>query len=190
MRYFESTWSHTWVSGTHSVVVCAVDVPGHAEISDLDQQVFPDQAVPGGQVPVDKVLGGQVDHAGGDLLGDVQHLGLGELHRDAVLAIHDEHGVGTVGPVHRQVRVKGSEGSVRVPPVAWLDSPEELVQVSVFHVLKDHDERVALHAHAVEGDDVLVLQVGEELRLSVEVRPAAFVGFFQGLDRGHGHEEQ
>lgn len=139
---------------------------------------------------MDKVLGGQVDHAGGDLLGDVQHLGLGELHRDAVLAVHDEHGVGTVGPVHRQVRVKVSDGSDRIPTKAWLHSPQELVQVSVFHVFKHHDERVALHAHAVEGDDVLVLQVGEELGLSVEVRPAALVGFFQGLDKGHGHEEQ
>ncbi|TNN53347.1 hypothetical protein EYF80_036414 [Liparis tanakae] len=44
-------------------------------------------AVPGCQVSVDEVLRGQVDHAGRDLLGDVQHLGLGELHQDAVLAV-------------------------------------------------------------------------------------------------------
>lgn len=69
-------------------------------------------------------------------------------------------------------------------PGARLGSPEELVQVPVFHVLEHHDERVALHAHAVEGDDVLVLQVGEELGLPVEVRPAALVGFLQGLDGG------
>lgn len=60
----------------------------------------------------------------------------------------------------------------------------------MFHILKHHDERVALHAHAVEGDDVLVLQVGEELGLSVEVRPAALVGFFQGLNRARREEEQ
>lgn len=54
---------------------------------------------------MDKVLGGQIDHAGGNLLGDVQHLGLGQLHRDAVLAVHDEQRVGTVGPVHRHATV-------------------------------------------------------------------------------------
>lgn len=31
---------------------------------------------------------------------------------------------------------------------------------------------------------MLVLQVGEELGLPVEVRPAALVGFLQGLDGG------
>lgn len=60
----------------------------------------------------------------------------------------------------------------------------------MFHILEHHDERVALHAHAVEGDDVLVLQVGEELGLPVEVRPAALVGFFQGLTQRHRVEEQ
>lgn len=60
-------------------------------------------------------------------------------------------------------------------------SPEELVKVPMFHIFKHHDERVALHTHTVEGDDVFVLQVGEELRLSVEVCSAALVGFFQGL---------
>lgn len=55
---------------------------------------------------MDEVLGGQVDHPGGDLLGDVEHLGLGQLHRDAVLAVHDEHGVGTVGPVRTPPVVK------------------------------------------------------------------------------------
>lgn len=83
---------------TDSVVVCAVHVPGHAKVSDLDQQVFPDQAVPGGQVSVDKVLRGQVNHASSNLLGNVQHLGLCELHQDAVLTVCHEYCVGTVGP--------------------------------------------------------------------------------------------
>lgn len=54
----------------------------------------------------------------------------------------------------------------------------------MFHVFKHHDERVALDAHPVEGDDVFVLQVGEKLRLPVEVRSAALVGLFQGLTEG------
>ena len=52
----------------------------------------------------------------------------------------------------------------------------------MLHVLKHHDERVALHAHAVERHDVLVLQVGQKLRLPVEVRPAALAGLLQRLD--------
>lgn len=71
----------------HSVVVCAVDVSGHSKVSDLDQQVLPYQAVPCSQVSVDEVLRGQVHHASSDLLGDVQHLGLGELHQDVVVTI-------------------------------------------------------------------------------------------------------
>lgn len=86
------------VSGTHPVVVGAVDVSGHAKVSYLDQQVFSDQAVPGCQVSVDKVLRGQVDHASSNLLGNVQHLGLCELHQDTVLTVCHEHGVRTVGP--------------------------------------------------------------------------------------------
>lgn len=72
---------------THSIVVCAVNISGHAKVSYLDQQVFSYQAVPGSQVSVYKVLGGQVDHASSNLLGNVQHLGLGELHQDAVLTV-------------------------------------------------------------------------------------------------------
>lgn len=75
------------IKTTHPVVVRAVDVSGHAKVSDLDQQVFSYQAVPGCQVSVDKVLGGQVDHASSNLLGNVQHLGLCELHQDAVLTV-------------------------------------------------------------------------------------------------------
>ena len=83
---------------SYSVVVRAVHISGHAEVSDLDQQVLPHQTVPGGQVPVDKVLGGQVDHAGCDLLGDVQHLRLGQLHLDAVLAVGHQDRVRAMRP--------------------------------------------------------------------------------------------
>lgn len=59
--------------------------------------------------------------------------------------------------------------------------PEELVQVPVLHVLKHHDERIALHTHAVERDDVLVLQVGQQLRFTVEILPGIFTGLFKCL---------
>lgn len=51
----------------------------------------------------------------------------------------------------------------------------------MLHVLEHHNERVAVDTHAVEGDDVLVLEVGEELRLSVEVSSAALAGLLQSL---------
>ena len=86
---------------THSVVVCAVNVSWHAKVSYLDQQVFSYQAVPGCQVSVDEVLGGQVDHASGNLLGNVQHLGLGELHQDTVLTVCHQHCIRAVGPAPR-----------------------------------------------------------------------------------------
>lgn len=59
---------------THPIVVCAVDVSGHAEVSDLHHQALAHQAVAGCQVAVDEVQRRQVDHARGDLGGDVQHL--------------------------------------------------------------------------------------------------------------------
>lgn len=59
--------------------------------------------------------------------------------------------------------------------------PEELVEVSVFHVLEHHDEGVALHADAVEGDDVFVLKVGQQLSLAVEVLPGILTGLFKSL---------
>lgn len=60
---------------TYPVVITAVDVPGHAEISNLDQKAVANQAIAGCEISVDKVLRGQVDHAGGNLGSDVQHLG-------------------------------------------------------------------------------------------------------------------
>lgn len=59
--------------------------------------------------------------------------------------------------------------------------PEELVEVSVLHVLEHHDKGITLYTHAVKRDDVLMLQVGQKLRLSVEVGPSALARLFQGL---------
>lgn len=96
----------------YPVVVGAVDVPGHAEVSDLHQQVGPHQAVPGGQVPVYEVLGGQVDHARGDLAGDVQHLGEPQLaFRLAWLPVYKDHGIWPMGPAGVGGEGRGRENS-------------------------------------------------------------------------------
>lgn len=60
----------------------------------------------------------------------------------------------------------------------------------MFHIFKHHDEWVALHTHAIEGDNVFVLQVGEELGLSVEVRPAALAGLLQSLAKKSNTQRQ
>ena len=71
-----------------------------------------------------------------------------------------------------------------VPPQG-VNAPEELVEIAVLHVLEHHDEGVPVHTHAVELDDVLVLQVGEQLGLPLEVLPGRQGGILQGLG-GHG----
>lgn len=82
---------------SYPVVVTAVDVPGHAEVSDLDQKAVAHQAVAGCQISVNKVLGGQVHHAWGNLGCDVQHLGKAQFAVGLQwLAVHQDHGVWTV----------------------------------------------------------------------------------------------
>lgn len=60
----------------------------------------------------------------------------------------------------------------------------------MLHVLEDHDERVALHADAIELDDVLVLEVGQQLGLAVEVLASVVAGVLQRLGRGAEGENQ
>lgn len=51
----------------------------------------------------------------------------------------------------------------------------------MLHVLKDHDEGVPVATHPIELDNVLVLQVGEQLRLPLEVLPGRQGRVLQGL---------
>lgn len=44
-----------------------------------------------------------------------------------------------------------------------------LVQVSTFHVLGDHAERIAAHTHPQKTDDVGILEAGQDLHLFQEV---------------------
>lgn len=50
-----------------------------------------------------KVLRGQVDHAGCYLLGNVQHLTLGQLHGPGGLALGHQNSIGSMSPVRGQV---------------------------------------------------------------------------------------
>lgn len=51
----------------------------------------------------------------------------------------------------------------------------------MLHVFEHHDERVSIHANSVKLHDVLVLQVGEELGLTLEILPRRQRGILQGL---------
>lgn len=84
--------------------VCASLVPVGCQVSDG----------PRCQVAVHKVLRRQVHHARCDLLGDVQHLGLGQLHRPGVLALGHQHGVGTVSPAREQAEGRERKRKVSV----------------------------------------------------------------------------
>lgn len=81
---------------THPVVVCAVDVSRHAEVPDLDHQALSHQTVAGRQVAVDKVQRCQVDHARGDLGGDLQHLRQSELTQRGHLGLLQDTSIGAV----------------------------------------------------------------------------------------------
>lgn len=59
----------------------------------------------------------------------------------------------------------------------------------MFHVLKDHDEWVALHTNAIELDNVLMLEVGQQLSFTVKVLAGIVTGVLQRLlKRGHQRE--
>lgn len=59
----------------------------------------------------------------------------------------------------------------------------------MLHVLKDHDEWVALHTDTVELDNVLVLEVGQQLGFAMKVLASIVAGVLQRLSkRGHQRE--
>lgn len=96
--------NQTIPADAYPVVVTAVDVPGHAEVSNLHQQAVAHQAVAGSQISVHKVLGGQVNHAWGNLGGNVQHLGKAQLSVGLQwLAIYQDHGIWAVGSVLQRI---------------------------------------------------------------------------------------
>lgn len=86
-------------AATHPVVIGAVDVSGHAKVSDLDHQALSHQTVAGCQVAVDEVQGRQVHHARGDLGSNVQHLGQCELTQRGHLRLLQDTSVRAVSSV-------------------------------------------------------------------------------------------
>lgn len=56
---------------------------------------------------------------------------------------------------------------------------QELVQVSIFHVLSDHAQRVRVHAHRQQTDNVGIPQTRHDPDLLQEVIPAAQQGHKQ-----------
>lgn len=56
------------------------------------------------------------------------------------------------------------------------------------HVLEDHEEWAALGADTKEAYNVLVLQHGEQLGLTLEVLPGALGHLLQHLKGGRGQD--
>lgn len=54
----------------------------------------------------------------------------------------------------------------------------------MLHVLEDHDEWVTITTNAVKLDDVLMLQVGKQLCLPLEILAGCQGGVFQCLKEG------
>lgn len=61
--------------------------------------------------------------------------------------------------------------------------PEKFIEISVFHVLKDHDERVSIHTHSIELYYMLVLEVGQQFSLTLEIFPGCKSGILQSLGK-------
>lgn len=47
--------------------------------------------------------------------------------------------------------------------------PEKFVEIAMLHVLKDHDERVTIHTHTIELHNVIMLKIGQQLCLTLEI---------------------
>lgn len=62
-----------------------------------------------------------------------------------------------------------------------MDLPEEFVEISMLHILKDHDEWITLNTDTIEFDNVLMLQVSQKFCLTVEVLAGIITGIFQCL---------
>lgn len=59
----------------------------------------------------------------------------------------------------------------------------------MLHVLKDHDEWVALHTDTVELDNVLVLEVGQQLSFPMKVLACIVAGVLQRLSKWRHQRE-
>lgn len=56
------------------------------------------------------------------------------------------------------------------------------------HVLEHHGEGFPVRTHSVEADDVLMLEDGQELGLTLEVLASRLVGVLQRLHEKDGQE--
>lgn len=61
--------------------------------------------------------------------------------------------------------------------------PEKFIEISMLHVLKDHDERVTIHTDAIELDDVIMLKIGQQLRFTLEILSGGQSGILKSLER-------
>ena len=76
---------------------------------------------------------------------------------------------------------QGSKPGARDQHSSQVHTPEKAVEVTVSHVLNDHEQWAALGADSKEAHNVLVLQHGEQLSLALEVLPRTLRHLLQSL---------
>lgn len=72
--------------------------------------------------------------------------------------------------------------------VYLLKLPEELIEISMLHIFKDHDEWVPIHTNTIEFNYVLMLQVGQQFSLTLEILPGSKSGVLKSLKRERERE--
>lgn len=102
----ESTvWSQGKALGTkdpYTVIVGAVDIPAHAEITNLDHQSLAHQTVSCGQVPVHKMKTCQVHHPRSDLASHGQQLPQTQGAWSHILPTSQQLGIRPMGSVNKK----------------------------------------------------------------------------------------
>lgn len=71
-----------------------------------------------------------------------------------------------------------------------LKLPEELIEIAMLHIFKDHDEWVPIHTNTIEFNYVLMLQVGQQLSLTLEILPGSKSGVLKSLERDTQRERE
>lgn len=130
---------------TLSIIVPLVDVSGHPEVSHFHRQILRDHAVPGSQVSVNELLGGEIGHSVRDLDRHVKY--------PVQLWRHVGHALASVRPVASQVPL----------------------QVPVHHQLHDYQRGLTASHHAEQLDHVVSVETPARRsyieRRSIPARP-------------------
>lgn len=122
---------------------------------------------------MDKIQRGEVLHPRGDLSSHVTQVAIAEERRETASSAgytkYERKNTHPQEPQHLSPDSGGVAEQSELP--LWFMAGQELVEVSVLHVLCDHTEGVAVDAHRQQSYDVGVLQARHDLYLFQKVIP-------------------